>query len=102
MAEISAQQAQALLEKATPGPWKVCPGSKFGVVRTDDDRLVAVPNESEAALIAAAPDLAQTVITLTERMAAVLALCEAADGGTTPGDCWVYCARIRDALGGPL
>lgn len=111
---ISAEQAQALLDGATPGPWKCCEttihGRKYGgcwVEGPDVDdgdgrpRGVLIPisgsggaisyttrlvdiqdhdhNDANANLIAAAPDLARTVIAQAAEIARLRAQVEAAD-----------------------
>lgn len=86
MAEISARQAQELLQAASRGPWtadEIDASSSYGewyaceingpVERTSmggrGTVVVAMHvGKPDRALIAAAPDLAETVITLTERL----------------------------------
>jgi len=76
---ISADEAKALLDAATPGPWHTmmgwggvrlgieADGSSVVVYGTDDDDA-GVELDEDARLIAAAPDLAATVIELSERI----------------------------------
>ena len=74
---VSADAARELLEGSTPGPW--CAGrSSSGHLciaqTTDPGEDVAVALDAifaDAALMAAAPDLARTVVALHERVAAV-------------------------------
>ena len=91
---ITADEARVLREAATPGPWRVtdydtvapsigCGGWDIAVVHGDDDgrpwdaddsEPVAPLPLSDAALIAAAPDLAATVEALHAEVARLRAL----------------------------
>ena len=93
---ITADEARVLREAATPGPWRVtdydtvapsigCGGWDIAVVHGDDDgrpwdaddsEPVAPLPLSDAALIAAAPDLAATVEALHAEVARLTALVE--------------------------
>ena len=80
--DITAQKAEDLLTGATPGPWRIGPeGSEGSYVLPDcEDKRergkyitlvggrVQPLDGKNARLIAAAPDLAETVIALTERL----------------------------------
>jgi hypothetical protein len=60
---ITAQQAQELLDKATPGPWRM--GRRD--LDCEDSITQDIPTRN-IPLLLAAPDLAATVIALTERL----------------------------------
>ena len=66
---MSAEEARGLLEGATPGPWYV-DSSGRGVEYASPDigavEVVAWTARGDTKLIAAAPDLAATVIALSE------------------------------------
>ena len=72
MTIITTEQAQKLLDEATPGPWR----SDDAAVRLDDKSLIALVYGngrgsfmSNNRLFAAAPDLARTVIALHAQLA---------------------------------
>jgi hypothetical protein len=75
---ITAKRARELLEKATPGEWEPRTRHESGhrteswsVVWTGENDPIMVPTPrhvADAALIAAAPDLARAVIAQAERM----------------------------------
>lgn len=79
---VSAEQARELLEAATPGRWDTyetfsATQDGYGISVDGDQRPVALlrvidgGTEADRDLAAAAPDLAQTVVALHERVAAV-------------------------------
>ena len=74
---VSADAARELLEGSTPGPWcagRSSSGSLCIAQMADPGEDVAVALDAifaDAALMAAAPDLARTVVALHERLAAV-------------------------------
>ena len=76
MTIITTEQAQKLLDEATPGPWR----SDDAAVRLDDKSLIASVYGngrgsfmSNNRLFAAAPDLARSLITAHEELAKVRA-----------------------------
>ena len=81
---VSADAARELLEGSTPGPWcagRSSSGSLCIAQMADPGEDVAVALDAifaDAALMAAAPDLARTVVALHERVAAVEAERDAA------------------------
>jgi hypothetical protein len=72
---VTTEQAQALLDAATPGPWRTAAQfnlnmietGSWDVLRTVDLSWIAqeIGELADAQLIAAAPDLAKTVMALT-------------------------------------
>lgn len=98
---VDADEARELLERATPGPWKVwgmaVASDRSGTGEIDYDEVVATTRDPDrglrtfnAALIAAAPDLARTVlmqaeqiVDLEQRLAAGVAQAEVARGAGT-------------------
>lgn len=79
------------MSRYTPGPWKAGNNGHNGVIYImagedilcevfDDDRLVPLPDEANARLIAAAPDLLEALTTFVSQY---VALVESGDAG-----CW--------------
>jgi hypothetical protein len=69
---VSAEEARGLLEGATPGPWWVSNYTTIGS-RTDMVAEAVYAAECDRPLLAAAPDLAHTVIALEGERDAALA-----------------------------
>lgn len=92
MSELSTEEIEALLEKATPGDWTATtePGEGFPIAHTGEEwwidslntsasELFNAPNtepwpEADAKLIAAAPDLARTALHYSGRCAELEAI----------------------------
>lgn len=92
----SAEEARALREAATPGPWDVSRvGGREVVGGVADVAMVTDEWKNSARLIAAAPDLAATVEALTAERDALRAIVE---GRTTPPT--EAEAAAHDAAGG--
>lgn len=70
---VSAEEARGLLEGATPGPWRsqiaACDhgdAEEHAAIKGGGSLVVTCVGDQDAGLIAAAPDLAATVIALSE------------------------------------
>lgn len=128
MTLISADEAEALLDAATPGPWDPCQnisevGQTLGwtvdqrssgrdLWEPTNDVTMSYASYHNARLIAAAPDLAATVIELQARIDKAVELlayipsyetepcrldhhgyCQDHPGGFREGGCWVAATR---------
>jgi hypothetical protein len=80
---VTAEEARKLLEGTTPGPWAFVPWyveEASSAVRAPDGWLIAATSsDADAKLSAAAPQLARTIITLSEREARMDAALREAD-----------------------
>lgn len=68
---VTTEQAKAMLDAATPGPWWEDAYGLYGAGKVAVIMGPHPPSDADAHLIAAAPDLAATVVELHERLASV-------------------------------
>lgn len=97
MTELTDDQVKALLDGATPGPWR----SDDVAVRLEDKSLVALVYGNGRGsfmannrLIAAAPDLARALLDARAELARVRADAALAQTPTDPGDGWTWNERL--------